>query len=268
MSGQISVAERVKADLERLASTAEEMRLDLQRGALGKNAHADESAKAAVKKAAGSFQRNYQAWYTEACAVVKHLIPDRLQEFKTLYEADPRRKTITQITYTIQDWLNGIRASTDYIGKKHFEDAGSVLMRFQTQVAILDAGKSRYESSLFDIRKLLQADLFDSELGAARELLRNGYNRAAGAMAGVVLESHFIQVAADHAIAIKKKNPTIADLNDLLKEQSVTDIPVWRSIQRLADLRNLADHKKTREPTADEMEELIAGTDKCLKTIV
>lgn len=38
---------------------------------------------------------------------------------------------------------------------------------FRQQQAILNAVKQRFESSLFDIKQLVQADLFDSELDAA-----------------------------------------------------------------------------------------------------
>ena len=43
---------------------------------------------------------------------------------------------------------------------------------------------------MFDIRQLVQADLFDSELDAADELGKKKFTRAAGALAGVVLERH------------------------------------------------------------------------------
>jgi hypothetical protein len=42
--------------------------------------------------------------------------------------------------------------------------------------------------------------------------------RAAGAVAGVVLEKHLRQVCDDHKITVAKKNPTIGDLNELLKK--------------------------------------------------
>jgi len=70
---------------------------------------------------------------------------------------------------------------------------------------------------LFEIRQLVQADLFDSEIGAARELLENKFLRAAGAVAGVVLEKHLRQVCDDRGLKILKKNPTLGDLNELLK---------------------------------------------------
>lgn len=140
-------------------------------------------------------------------------------------------------------------------------------MRFGTQLAILTTVRTRFESSLHDIRQLVQADLFDSELDASRELLKSGFLRAAGAVAGVVLEKHLGQVVANHAIVQRKLHPTISSLNDLLKSSDVLDVPAWRHIQRLGDLRNLCDHGQERELSREEIEELIQGAEKLTKTL-
>ena len=140
-------------------------------------------------------------------------------------------------------------------------------MRFNTQRSILSSVAKRFESSLFDIRQIVQADLFDSELEAGRELIKHGFPRGAGAIAGVVLEKHLAQVALNHNIPLRKKEPTISDLNDVLKNGGVFDVPTWRQIQRLGDIRNLCDHNKEREPTAEEVQELVDGVDKVTKTL-
>ena len=46
----------------------------------------------------------------------------------------------------------------------------------------------------------------------------------AGAMAGVVLESHLTQVCENHNIKITKKDPTVNDLNDLLKTNDIIEV--------------------------------------------
>jgi hypothetical protein len=140
-------------------------------------------------------------------------------------------------------------------------------MRFRTQHSILKAVRSRFESSLHDIRQFIQADLFVSELDAAKELVKFGFLRAAGAVAGVVLEKHLEQVAINHMNPIRMKNPAISDLNDHLKKCGIIDVPMWRNIQFLGDLRNLCDHNKHREPTKDEIEDLINGVDKITKSL-
>lgn len=219
------------------------------------------------KYKANSFFSNYQRWYSETCEVIKQLLPNRFAEFERLYSGE-KRKNITGYTYTIQDWLLGIRAPINKLtGKKWFDDFPAMAMRFQNQLLILKSARSRFESSLFDIQQLVRADLFDSEVDIARELLKNGFSRAAGAVAGVVLEEHLKQVCSNHNVKVKKKNPHISDYNEALKGENVIDIPNWRFIQRLGDLRNLCVHKKDREPVKDEVDELIKGVAKITKTL-
>jgi hypothetical protein len=59
---------------------------------------------------------------------------------------------------------------------------------------------------LFDIKQIVQADLFDSELESAKELSKNKFYRAAGAVAGVVLEKHLSQAVENHNLSLNKKN--------------------------------------------------------------
>ena len=40
-----------------------------------------------------------------------------------------------------------------------------------------------------------------------------------------------------------------------------------RHIQLLGDIRNLCDHDKKQEPTKDQVQTLIDGTDKIIKTV-
>lgn len=143
----------------------------------------------------------------------------------------------------------------------------AAIPQFRQQLKILEAAQKRFESSLFDIKQLVRADLFDSELDAARELNKKGFTRGAGAIAGVVLEGHLSQVCENHKIKVTKKKPTISDYNQLLKDNDVIEIPTWRFIQQLADLRNLCDHNKKREPKKEEIDELINGVEKVTKTI-
>ena len=96
---------------------------------------------------------------------------------------------------------------------------------------------------------------------------RQGFLRAAGAIAGVILEKHLRQVIADHGIVVRKAEPTINDFNDHLKKAGVLDVPAWRQIQRLGDIRNLCGHSKHREPEKEEVEELIEGADRIIRTL-
>lgn len=261
--------DRYKDDLKKLSALGDLMSLDLvfrsgeYKGKLDKK-----TRELKEKKVDEEFEKSYQRWYTESCSLIRQMEPARLSEFEALYKGEARRKSINLSTYTIQDWLMGVRVVENTLtGAKQFDDFAAACMRFHTQLQILKSVQARFESSLFYIKQLVQADLFDSELESARELHKNNFLRPAGVVAGVVLESHLSQVCANHGVSTRKGNPAIADYNDLLKSNKVLDVPQWRFIQRLGDLRNLCGHKKDREPTKDEVLELIDGVEKTTKTL-
>ena len=218
------------------------------------------------------FAAEYHTWYTRGLGVVKTLLPERLDEFRRQYEASEKRKGLNRLSYAIEDYLGAQSAPSVWSGEEgdsvpSFNVHGTAFMKLNTQVAIVASCTTRLDEILTNVRGVLQADLFDSELDAARDLLKNGHLRGAGAVAGVVLEGHLAEVCNHHAVVIRKKDPHINDFNEALKKADVFDVTQWRGIQRLADIRNLCDHKKKREPTPDEVEELIDGTDKAIKTL-
>lgn len=214
-----------------------------------------------------NFKNEYEKWYSEALEVIKQILPSRYEDFRRLYKDERRKdKDINHLTYAISDYMLGLTMTRGW-EKEVVAGPRSALEKFKQQTEILKSAERRFESSLFEIKQLLQADLFDSEIDTARELLKNGYVRAAGAVAGVVLEKHLEQVCLSQSVVIKKKKPTISDYNEALKANKIIEIPTWRFIQSLADLRNLCDHKRTREPKPEEIEDLISGVDKVSKTV-
>ena len=199
--------------------------------------------------------------------MIKQLLPDRVDDFRRHYEKPKtKRKDITFENYTIEDHLQGLRVTRGW-EEKLVAGPQAAIPLFEQQLNILKSVKRRFESTLFDIKQLVQADLFDSELESAKELAKKGFLRGAGAIAGVVLEKHLSQVCDNHGVKITKKAPSISDYNDKLKEAEVFETPTWRKIQHLGDLRNLCDHKKKRDPKLDDVEELIEGVEKITKTL-
>jgi hypothetical protein len=213
-------------------------------------------------------EHEYQRWYSEALACISQLLPARTQDFVGYYKPDKPRKEITYANYTISDYLKGLTVTrTTGIQKDKVVGPDAAIHALQQQAQIVTAARQRLDSSLYDIRALVQADLFDNELEAADELNRKGFERGAGAIAGVILEGHLATVCEQHTIT-RPKNPTIAELNDLLKKNDVLDVAAWRFIQHLSDLRNLCDHKKSSDPTRDQIKELIGGVRKITKTVI
>lgn len=213
-----------------------------------------------LKKA--TFKDRYQKWYNASLAAIKQLLPDRVTDFVTAYHSDVKKeKDLTN--YGIEDYILGITL----IHYTKESNCGIIQNKFELQYQIVCSLSDRLDSTLFEIKQLIESDLFDSEIDAASMLAKKGYLRGAGAICGVVLEKHLKSVATAHAIMITKNMPKISDLNELLKNNNVIDVAQWRHIQYLGDLRNLCDHDKTSEPTKENLEDLISGVKKVLKTI-
>lgn len=188
---------RYKNDLSKLITLGRKMYQDLQFQSIEGSRKLKKDEMELKNQVSGSFQKYYQIWYSEAQVLIRQLLPLREEEFVALYKHDNKRKSVNLTTFSIQDWLLGMRAANNkYTGEKSFDDLPAIAMRFQSQFDILKSAEARLESSLFDIEQLVQADLFDSELDAAGMLLKNGFLRAAGTIAGVVLERHQSQICS------------------------------------------------------------------------
>ncbi len=212
------------------------------------------------------FGTAYQAWYSRAIKVVEALAPERLKEFTEYYLIDPKKKTTNVSNYVIQDYIKAIGAGTNHYDKPLWDVNNLIQIRVMNQIQIITSLESRIDSVLQDVTGYLFFELQDKELDAATQLMKVS-PRAAGALAGVVLERHLQRAANNHEIKLRKKSPTISDLNDPLKQKGVYGIPVWRKIQLLADIRNLCSHQKEKEPTKDQVSELIDGVNSIIKTV-
>lgn len=266
----ISNLDRYRADLKRLIERSDTLDLAFKRhvnqAAVDKQVRdrlGEEQAKVLIADIP-AFGPAYEAWYSEALALIRQVIPHRVEDFRAHYERPKNRRDITVANYVIDDAIQGLKIS---FGSTVRAEPQSAIPRFQSQTSILKACEARFESTLFDIRQLVQADVFDDELSAARELIRNKFTRAAGAVAGVVLEHHLQQVLANHGLSIPKKNPTLGDLSQALKDGDVVDTAGWRRLQHLGDIRNKCDHKKAAEPTVEEVNDLIDGVERTIKNL-
>ena len=193
------------------------------------------------------------------------LAPDRYEEFRRYYEPDPKRKELGYGTYVIQDYIKGVVPNRykypDFDAKKQ------TMQGLLNQLTIISSLQNRIDSVLNDVEGGLFAEIQDAELSISRQLLKVN-SRAAGALAGVIIEAHLQRVATKHRITIGKKSPTISDLNEPLRQAGIYDTPTWRKISYLADIRNLCAHKKDKEPSREQVEELIQGANWLIKSIL
>lgn len=150
-----------------------------------------------------NFNRSYDSWYSESLVVLKQLLPDRVEDFIKQYKQE-KRKEIDYLTYSISDYLLELRTTRGF-SKEIVVDKSAALVKMEMQTAIWGAVSKRFESKLFDIQEVLQADIFDCELSVARELSKKGFIRTAGTIAGVVLEKHLGHVCETHNLKSRKK---------------------------------------------------------------
>jgi hypothetical protein len=135
------------------------------------------------------------------------------------------------------------------------------LPNFQRTKAVFGAAKEDFEGGyLTSVRNLIQAEVFDTELEQAKELLQSGYLPAAAVVAGVVLEANLRQLCASRQLTPGKLDRMNADLAKIGEYNSL----VQKRITALAAVRNSAAHGDytafTREDVSsmiDEVERLV-----------
>ena len=113
-------------------------------------------------------------------------------------------------------------------------------------IAAMDDYKNGYLTS---IKNLIQADVFDSELEQAQELLSNGYSLAAAVIAGVVLETTLRDLCYQNGLAIGK----LDKMNSDLAKAGIYNKLQQKRITALADIRNSAAHGKPEEFSSDDV---------------
>ena len=191
---------------------------------------------------------DYQQWYTESSPMVRQLVPHRFDEFSKSYFQDSL-DSLFSIPFE-----NGLNPST------------SIALKMRRQYQILASSKTQLDGVISNLRHIAQADIFDSQLDSARELLDNGFIRPAGVVAGVVLERALKDLFVDNDITLDRRNPTISWMNDRLKAEGVYDAMVLHKIRWYAGVRNKCSHDDGEEPKKDDVKDMIEGVGKFAKT--
>ncbi len=206
------------------------------------------------------FSELYQKWFSKGLMVIKVILPDRRVEFEQLYMSSSNRKDVNVLNYTISDGIKGV------YNKRTNVSVLSAYDLINTQINIIKSLKDVLENKLNEITNLLEFDVFEKELDSARYLLKNKYFRSAGAICGVILEKHLSNMLNVAGIKLSKKDPTLGDLTAELYNNNVIDSTQFKFLQFLGDIRNKCDHNKKTDPTKEEVNDLIEGTEKVIKT--
>lgn len=115
---------------------------------------------------------------------------------------------------------------------------------------------------LVSFKRIVQAEVFDSELEQAKSLLDSGYKNAAAVIAGTVLETVIKELCLNNGIALDRKKLT--HLNDDLAKASVYNKLQQKQITALADIRNNAAHGDYDQFTKEDVERMIDDIERFL----
>lgn len=134
---------------------------------------------------------------------------------------------------------------------------------FKSLKAIFLAAKEDFEGGyLSSTRMLVHAEVFDSELEQANELLSHGYSTAAAVIAGVVLETALRELCNKQDILHGK----LDKMNTDLAKAGVYTKLVQKQITALADIRNNAAHGNFNKFTVQDVTNMIRDVRNFLAT--
>ncbi len=183
---------------------------------------------------------DYAAWYPPAWHLVSANLPERRGEFESLYE--------------------GCRSqSVEIMGADGQLRRGPLVLFekcFCAQAGFVRSIPAAIESRALALRGILARDLMDDELAACDHLLRNGYVREAGTIAGVVLEHHLKLMCEKRGLPVEDKD-TLGALNAKLR-QHYPDDSEFRRVQWMSEIRAACAHEKSSPPERRRVEELIS----------
>ena len=183
--------------------------------------------------------RKYEIWFA-VTKLISRQYSDKNSEFEDNYVKVKDFILIKDPDYSRRSYLNNLIDS------------------FDIQVNILHAIIPIIPLKETNFKKLITADLLDSELSQAEHLYKNDFFRAAGAITGVILERYLKTLCEVNQINIGD-NDTIEPLaTKLYKSEKIPefDVTLFKSIQHLASIRNKCDHPK-EEPKQHEVRELL-----------
>jgi len=180
------------------------------------------------------FARNCSNWYASSLAILETNMASRRSEMPALMQPLTEQDYVTlsgQLTMARE-----IRQIQHLIGSI----------------------PSYMEGRLYDLELGLAQEFTRDQLVEAEVLLKARYIRAAGAMAGVLLERHLKLLCDRSQPPIKyASKATISTLNNLLWKASVYEQKEWRLVQWMGDVRNECDHANATEPEPKAVQKLI-----------
>lgn len=119
---------------------------------------------------------------------------------------------------------------------------------------ILKSAKDDYEHGfIFEVKTLVQAEIFDDILDQAKHLIETGYYQPAAVVIGSILEDFLRKSCLKHSIGIEQKSK-LDKMNSDLAKAGAYNLLTQKQITAFVDLRNKAAHGKWTEFEKNDVE--------------
>lgn len=148
--------------------------------------------------------------------------------------------------------------------KKHVGGHIGYTDAFRAQGVLKAAAEDLAGGHLFELRQLVEADVFDDFLEQAEHLQTAGYHPAAAVIAGCVLEDALRKLCGKHSIGLSAK-PKLDQMNADLAKAGVYTKLTQKRITALADLRNKAAHGEWTDFNAGDVDEMLTSVRRFLE---
>lgn len=178
----------------------------------------------------------------------KHYHEDRLQRFHRL--ATPAGVDDLHVVGEPHPHYKSVKAAIQ---------TTNAVTSFRNLRAIMLAAKFDFEDGfLFDVRRLVHAEVFADELEQAEYFLRDGHKVPAAVIAGTVLESTLRELCQQHGVAISDR-ATLNPMNDGLVKAGTYNKTRAQQIRGWAAVRNDAAHGNPENFDDAQVRDMISG---------
>lgn len=214
-----------------------------------------------IKKLSARYdQLSDQILEVEATKVTKHGSYTTYDQVDEVMLDEWKVKVKSLIVKTCGENSEHIKAFVHAEEPQTFDNSYKVLKRVKP---VFLAAKDDFQGGyLSSVKNLVQAEVFDSELEQASELLESGYKGPAAVVAGVVLETTLRDLCSQNKVPhgkLDKMNSDLAKLGVYNKLQQ-------KKITTLADIRNSAAHGDWNSFSDEETREMIRDVEAFLST--
>ncbi len=141
---------------------------------------------------------------------------------------------------------------------KHFKEYPKWPDIEQAFGVLLSAKDDFEKDALFDVKRLIEADLFNKFLEQAEYLHKAGYFQASAVIAGSVLEDGLRKLCIQNIVTLPDK-PKLDWMNAQLAKEGVYNKLTQKKVTAFANLRNNAAHGNLDEFESSDVADMLRG---------